>query len=200
MRRKRVLKIVLWCVIASVFLLTAAFMVERRRAQAEFGAVLSAYLSDEIVHDFHDCGSGRGITVVLQREAQLPATWRFRQFFLFDQQAHFPDASFVTRASFVINNTLPSPIHIQLHLPPSVNVVVASSRELQGGLGGDFEQRFPHNLGYIAVTRAGFSGDKTEALFYVDHFCGLCGGGAYILMRKVNGVWVVVSRHGTWVS
>lgn len=45
---------------------------------------------------------------------------------------------------------------------------------------------------------------KTELLFgilYTNHFCGgLCGGGEYILVRKVNGVWRIVYQPDTWMS
>src|SRR5215467_1070378 len=36
---------------------------------------------------------------------------------------------------------------------------------------------------------------KSEAIFYIDHFCGLCGGGGYIVMRKVNGQWRVAAAQ-----
>jgi hypothetical protein len=45
------------------------FVVEQRRTQAEVGAVLSAYLSDEVLHNAHDWGSARSIQIILQREA-----------------------------------------------------------------------------------------------------------------------------------
>jgi hypothetical protein len=72
---------------------------------------------------------------------------------------------------------------------------------LEGTKPIDFQTKFPNNLGYFVVSHAGLSPSKTEAILYVAHFCpGLCGGGAYFLMRKVNGVWSVVDRHVTWIS
>ena len=192
MRRNHALKTAVRCVVASALLLVtlmAAFIIEQRRTQAEFGVVLSAYLSHEILHDAHDWGSGCEITVVLQREVQQPATWRFRRLILFDHQAHLAEASSATRASFIVNNALPSTIHVALRLPPTVK-----ARD------GEFQRRFLHNLEYIAVSQAGFNAAKTEALFYIDHFCGLCGGGGYVLMRKAKGSCVVVDQHGTWAS
>ena len=56
-------------------------------------------------------------------------------------------------------------------------------------------------LAILCVSHVGLNLNKTEALLYVDHFCGgLCGRGEYVLMRKVNGVWHVVDSHVTWVS
>lgn len=66
---------------------------------------------------------------------------------------------------------------------------------------GDFDARFPNNFGYFVVSHVGLNLDKTEALLYVDHLCsGLCGGGSYFLMHKVNGAWHVADSHVTWVS
>ena len=78
--------------------------------------------------------------------------------------------------------------------------VVVGRTELERSQSSDFQQRFPKNFGYIAVSQPGFNLSKTEAILYIDHFCGLSGGGGYILMRKVSGVWRVEDQHSTWVS
>ena len=187
-------------VIVLLACIAVLFVVEQRRTHAEVGAVLSAYLSDEVLHNTHDWGSGRGIQIILQREAQQPGNWRWRWNLLFDRRVHFPQASLVTRTSFVVNNAVASDIRAGLHLPSGVDSIVVSRRELEHSQSSDFQQRFPKNLGYIAVSQPGFNFDKTEAILYIDHFCGLCGGGGYILMRKVSGVWHVVDQHSTWMS
>jgi hypothetical protein len=187
-------------VIVLLACISVLFFVDQRRTHAEVGAVLSAYLSDEVLHNAHDWGSGRGIQIILQREAQQPGTWRRRWTLLFDRRGRFPQASFVTRTSFVVSNALASDIRAELHLPRGVDSVVLSRRELEQSQSSDFQQRFPHNLGYIAVSQPGFNFNKAEAILYIDHFCGLCGGGGYILMQKVSGVWHVVDQHSTWMS
>jgi hypothetical protein len=63
-----------------------------------------------------------------------------------------------------------------------------------------FEKRFPGNYGYHSFTRIGFNRDLTEAVFYTEHMCGLCGEGKYVYMRKQNGKWVVMGTAITWVS
>jgi hypothetical protein len=203
MQRSLFAKVVIRAAVAAVVLLAGVVVlvvVEQQRTQAELGAVLSAYLSDEVRHNAHDWGSGRGIQIVLQREAQQPGTWRWRWLLLFDRRLQFPQTSFVTRMSFVVRNAAPSDIRAPLHLPSGVDYVVASRSELERPQSSDFQQRFPDSLGYIAISQAGFNLAKTEAILYIDHFCGLCGGGGYILMRKVNGVWRIVDVHSTWVS
>jgi hypothetical protein len=188
-------------VVAALLAGTAVtFILEQRRTQAEMGAVMSAYLSDEVLHNAHDWGSGRGTQIILQREAQQPGTWRGRWILLFDQDLRFPQTSFVTRTSFVVNNVFASNIRAELRLPNGVDSVVVSRSELQRSEPSDFQKQFPNNLGYIAVSQPGLNLSKTEAILYIDHFCGLCGGGGYILMRKVNGAWRVVDQHFTWVS
>jgi hypothetical protein len=200
MQRGRFTRLVVRTIeILAVLLLgiVALLIFEQRRTQAELGRVLSAYLSDEVLHNDHDWGSGRGIQIILQREAQRPGMWRVRWGLLFDRRLRFPAASFITRTSFVVSNAVSSHIQADLHLPEGVDSVVVSRSELERS---DFQQRFPRNAGYIAVSQAGFNFSKTEAILYIDHFCGLCGGGGYVLMQKLNGVWRVVEQHSTWVS
>jgi hypothetical protein len=188
-------------IIAFLICAVTLALVEQKRTEADLGVVLSAYLSEGILHDAHDWGSGRGILVVLQREAQSPGSLRSRLLYPFVRGFEFSEASLVTRISFAISNALPSHQRPVLQLPSGVNAVLASRADLErAGSSSEFEEHFPNNFGYIAVSRPGFNFDRTEAIFYIDHFCGLCGGGTYVLMRKVNGVWAVVNQHSTWVS
>jgi hypothetical protein len=185
-------------VLLAVFALL--FVLEQRRTQAETGAILSAYLSDEVLYNAHDWGSGRGIQMIMQREAQSPGHLRWRWTLLLDRRSWFPDSSRASRISFFLTNFIPTDVHTELHLPRGVQSIFVSQRELERTEPTDFQTRFPNNLGYVAVSHVGLNLAKSEAIFYVDHFCGLCGGGGYILMRKVNGVWRVVDQHSTWVS
>ena len=64
----------------------------------------------------------------------------------------------------------------------------------------EFQNEFPHNLGFIVLSAVGFNPSRTQAVFYIDHFCGLCGGGRYVLMEKIDGAWRVRDGHYTWIS
>jgi hypothetical protein len=55
-------------------------------------------------------------------------------------------------------------------------------------------------MGFITLSGIGFDVSGTQAVFYIDHFCGLCGGGRYVLMEKVNGAWHVREEQYTWIS
>ena len=48
-------------------------------------------------------------------------------------------------------------------------------------------------VGYLTLTSVGFNSDQTQALFYAvgPH----CGNGDYVLMRKVEGHWVIASSR-----
>jgi hypothetical protein len=138
---------------------------------------------------------------VLQSEAQQPGVWRSRWLYPFDSRFRFPEASLVTRSSFTLSNAFPGRLLMALHLPAGVTTTVVSRAELKrADASGEFQTRFPNNLGHVAVSRAGLNLDKTEAIFYLDHFCGLCGGGRYVLMRKTMGAWKVVAERYTWIS
>ncbi len=63
-----------------------------------------------------------------------------------------------------------------------------------------FEKQFPGNYGYHTFTQVGFNRQLTEAIFYTEHICGLCGEGKYVYMRKLNDKWVMVGEDVTWVS
>jgi hypothetical protein len=186
--------ILLLCLIA----LVAA---EQRRTESELAAVVSAYLSEGILQDAHDWGSGRGVLVVLQREAQVPGMRRWRWQSPFDNRLKFSGSSVVTRSSFSLSNALPSRLRMTLQLPVGATSTVVNRKELERSAATDeFQKRFPNNFGYVAVSQAGFNFNKTEAIFYIDHFCGLCGGGRYVFMRKTSGVWKISEEHSAWIS
>ncbi|HKR82666.1 MAG TPA: hypothetical protein VJS37_00755, partial [Terriglobales bacterium] len=119
---------------------------------------------------------------------------------LLDQRSWFPESSRTSRFSFFLTNLFVTDVQAELHLPSGVTPVFVSREELERTEPNEFERKFPNNLGYIAVSHIGFNLTKSEAIFYIDHFCGLCGGGGYVVMRKMNGKWRVAEQHSTWVS
>jgi hypothetical protein len=63
-----------------------------------------------------------------------------------------------------------------------------------------FQRRFSGSCGYVELSAVGFNSAHSEAFFRAYHFCGLCGGGGYVLMTKINGEWRVVKWDLSWVS
>jgi hypothetical protein len=51
------------------------------------------------------------------------------------------------------------------------------------------------------VSRVGFDESHTQALVYVEYFCGgLCGSGTIYLVERRGGVWTII-RHGpSWIA
>jgi hypothetical protein len=87
--------------------------------------------------------------------------------------------------------------------------VLVSEQELESlfskhGIGGweKFYEKYPESRGYATFSRIGFNPEKTQALVYRGHSCGgLCGGGSYILLVKINGAWTIKGNVGPiWVS
>ena len=69
----------------------------------------------------------------------------------------------------------------------------------------DFYKRYPGSAGYVEVSAVGFNRPRTRAMVYMAHHCGgLCGGGSYHLLEKVNGAWREAKVPGVssceWVS
>ena len=218
MSQNRFKRIVLYATAGIGLLLALAgllFAVEQRRTQAETGAVLSALFSQGVLHDMDKWGAaGRTVEIVIQRNPDCRlceggGSESDRQFWFgrslksrvsLLSDAWFAQSSRITRASFFLNSVVSTDISTDLRLPSGARAVFVNRSDL-GTKTSDFEARFPNNLGYFVVSHVGLNLNKTEALLYIDHFCGgLCGGGDYVLMRKVNGVWHVVERHMTWVS
>jgi len=189
------------------------FAVEQRRTQAETGAVLSALFSQGARYDMDKWGAaGRTIEIVIQRYPDCRLCEgggsEFDRKFWFGRSlksrasllsdAWFAQSSRITRASFFLNSVFSKDVSTDLRLPGGARAVFVNPSDLGTS---DFEARFPNSFGFFVVSHVGLNLNKTEALLYVDHFCGgLCGGGDYVLMRKVNGVWHIVERHMTWVS
>jgi len=190
------------------------FLIELRRTQAETGSVLSALFSQGVVHDMDKWDAGRTITIVVMRNpgcricTEPPIGLESQSWFAQSVKSRgssvsevwFAQSSKITRASFFLNSVFSRNLSTDLRLPSGARTVFVNPSDLEAKV-GDFDARFPDNFGYFIVSHVGLNLNKTEALLYVDHFCGgLCGGGEYVLMRKVNGVWHLVDQHGTWVS
>ncbi len=204
MARNRLKRIALYTTAGVGLLLMFAVLlsaIEQRRTQAEMGAILSALLSDQELHNVQDWGAGREIQIILQRESASPSANWIGGGLLFGRGAWFAQSSRTSRASFLLGNVFSTDTQTELHLPSGVKSVFISRREFERNERRDFQARFPNNFGYFVVSRAGLNLSKNEALLYIEHFCGaLCGGGGYVLMRKVDGAWHVVDRHVTWMS
>jgi len=59
-----------------------------------------------------------------------------------------------------------------------------------------FYERYPGSPGWIEFSAVGFNQDKTLAVLYVAHHCGLtCGGGGIRTLLKKDGKWQPAGRE-----
>ncbi len=64
-----------------------------------------------------------------------------------------------------------------------------------------FYGQHPDAPGITTISRVGFNATLDQALVYVgtmSHW--LAGGGYYVLLKKVNGAWIVDQQVMTWIS
>src|SRR5437588_8368854 len=131
-------------ILLAVIVIWAVTWIELNRTEEAQNAVLSAYLTDRILHDGHDWGSGRDILVVIQRESQRPGIWR--QLWPFrDKRMNFAESSIATRVSFALANGFRTNLNPALRLPRGVSYVIAGRKELEDSQSGNFEARFPNS-------------------------------------------------------
>jgi hypothetical protein len=188
--------------LAVLFLLLLALLVALRpnsaRADEEQYLVLSDYLSQGLTGESHSLGDRAGIVVIdgstrggLRRELFLIATFSHAR-----QNSRL--SSVVPLVNLLTSNVRSEKFQESFVLPARYELMTESESTLYPYEA--FEKRFPGNYGYHTFTRIGFHGDLTEAVFYTEHMCGLCGEGKYVYMRKQEGKWVVIGTASTWVS
>lgn len=201
--RRRIRRTVLF-LLAAAGVLTCVGWAERERCAYEEYAVYSAYLSEGLLNDAHDWSVGGPVQVVVGDTTKAGENLRFRALYVLDGRVHFDQLHASTRASYIVRNLFRTRILPKFVLPSRAVVALASQSDFQSGFYGspEFQKKFPHNMGFITLSGVGFNLPRTQAVFYIDHFCGLCGGGRYVLMEKVNGSWRVrdepVSSRRVW--
>src|SRR5215472_8227632 len=163
-------------------------LLERERNEQEEYRVYSAYLSEGLLNDAHDWSIGGPVQVVIADRTISGGNLRFRLFSLFDRRVDFNELQSSTRASYLARNVFRTRIKSKFSLPPRATACVPSEGEYSSP---SFQEKFPRNMGLVALSGVGFNLSKTQAVFYINHFCGLCGGGRYVLMEKVGSTWRV---------
>jgi hypothetical protein len=68
-----------------------------------------------------------------------------------------------------------------------------------------FYKRYPDSGGFMQVSAVGFDTARARAVVYMAHSCGgLCGGGTYHFLQKIDDVWREMEVQGMttcmWVS
>jgi hypothetical protein len=67
-----------------------------------------------------------------------------------------------------------------------------------------FDAEHPNSVGWIELSAVGFNEDETIAVVYAGHHCGgLCGGGMFRVLHKVEQKWEPFAWNGgscAWAS
>jgi len=83
---------------------------------------------------------------------------------------------------------------------------IANIFKLDGSAGWKtYYERHPNSGGWIELSAVGFNPSKTIAVVYAGHSCGgLCGGGTFHILQKVDGKWMPLRLKGgtscAWAS
>jgi hypothetical protein len=106
--------------------------------------------------------------------------------------------------AFLDANLHPGSFHRSFDLPLPYQIIEASDfRSIfrDGRAWGHFYEKYPNSTGFLRLSRVGFNSDGNEAAFYISKYCdGLCGGGYFVIMEKLNSNWKVVQEVEVWVS
>jgi hypothetical protein len=194
----------LFALVGTVLFVSAGFCVilawNPSKASAEQYAVYSAYIEDGLTGESHSLGDRRG-TVIIAADSALvdePNTfqrWRYMAGSLLNLQSRpfHPRSSQVCR--LFLRNLKSHRLDRRFSISADYVLLVAAALS-----DPKIQERYPRSYGSLTFSSVAFTPDLTEALFYTEHACGLCGGGGYVLMRKVDGKWKVVYQYSTWVS
>jgi hypothetical protein len=197
-RLRRRLAAILGIVFVLLLTLYLSIRPDSDRASAEQYRVFSDYLTAGLTGESHSLGTRDGIIVIYARTTNGPVNYRF----LFGSFCHAERTSPLSSRQPLVNLLFSNLISKQLQrsfvLP--ANYALMTDSELALYPNESFEKHFPGNYGYHTFTQVGFNRELTEAVFYTEHNCGLCGGGKYVYMRKLDGKWVMVGEDVRWVS
>jgi hypothetical protein len=183
--------------IAVVVALVSFGWFERERNEQEEYRVYSAYLSEGLLNDAHDWSIGGPVQIVIADRTISGGNLRFRLFSPFDRRVHFAELQTSTRASYLARNLFHTRIELKFSLPTRAIACVTPEGEYSSPA---FQEKFPRNMGMVVLSGVGFNPSKTQAVFYIDHFCGLCGCGRFVFMEKIGDAWLVRDEHYIWIS
>ena len=209
---KRLRRVARWLLIAfglGVVALFAAHLALRPNpelAASEQYHVLSAYIEPNLTGESHDLGDRNGLVVIDGRttfsEPLLDSNKLKQYVSLIVSTGHAKARIRQLRRSLVFEfwaaNLRDVTLERRFQLPARYEI--ATEQEMKLYPSEAFFARFPSSYGALTFSRVAFNRDLTEAFFYTEHLCGLCGEGKFVYMRKTGGKWVVADTASTWIS
>ena len=208
----RLLRVLRWLLVAFIVFILSVLVVHlslrpnRGVAEAEQYAVLSAYIEPGLTGYSHDLGSTKGLVVIAATTTfsqPILDSNKFKQYMsLVSSTARAKDRIHQLSRSlefeFWATNLWDERLEPKFQLP--AHYELATEAEMKLYPYEAFFRRFPDSYGVLTFSRVAFNRDLTEAFFYTEHLCGLCGEGKFVFMRKTAGKWAVADTAGTWIS
>jgi hypothetical protein len=109
-------------------------------------------------------------------------------------------------SDYVRSNAKPLLLQRRFNVEVTYQLIIAtelSSAIKTAGWEG-FYQHYPDSGGWMELSAVGFNSNKTVAVVYMGHHCGmLCGGGGFHVLEKKDGQWVALEWKGSscaWAS
>lgn len=124
-------------------------------------------------------------------------------------KAALPEASHAVIEDLLAISSKPIPTQPIIGLPDRIRITVVTRDQLEKIFDARspsfgwyrFYREFPGSAGIIRLSRVGLDPKAGQALIYADIRCGrLCGTGYVILLRPLNGDWVIARSAHLWVS
>ncbi|MFZ3342926.1 MAG: hypothetical protein WA213_18735 [Terriglobales bacterium] len=175
-------------------------------AAAEQYHVLSAYIEPNLTSESHDLGSRDALVVIDGRTTfsePMVNSNKVKQYIsLLSSTSHAQARIRQLHRSLVFEfwaaNLRDVTFERKFHL--TARYELATEQEMNLYPFEAFSARFPSSYGALTFSRVAFNRDLTEAFFYTENLCGLCGEGKFVYMRKTGGKWVVADTSSTWIS
>lgn len=138
---------------------------------------------------------------IISADESLPKDLSQEEAFSKTVQRFMSEADTETLDNYLAVNKVSGPLTISA---PDLNVVLIPQPEFPDNLGmfwDTFYKTYPNSSGLIYFSHVGFNSSNDQAFVYVGRSCGgLCGSGSYILLKKRNGRWLILSDSVLWIS
>ncbi len=199
------MKILRWAGLLLVVLFVAAigfylaFFPDRSATDSEQYSVISAYIRHELTGESHSLGSPNGTVLILKDSTLNGGEGDGIRSLLFRTdrlRVRMTSRSKIVLGSFFVENWRRRQFTHRFTLS---SYALLSLQEITSSAPATYS-RFPESYGYLSISNVGFNRQLNQAVFYIEHNCGLCGGGRYVLMRKTAEGWIVEQEYWTWIS
>jgi len=165
-------------------------------ADAEQYGVYSAYLEQDASGQSHGSKHFEPQLILIGDESRMvsePATFRrwwltVGSFAVLQGRKDHPRGSLIF--NLIVANIQTHKLARRFHLSARYELIDLGKLSDPG-----FQDRYPNSHGHYQFSSVAFDPRLSEALFYTEQTCGPCYCKAFVLLRKLDGRWVIVRRY-----